>query len=189
MLRSSLPALLAVLAFAHPAQAQPALAEERGQPVDDRRRVAGLTLTYSQPPGYERCGNEQHFREALADRMGYSPFGSPSPDHPTIVLVLRWLDVSITAKKREMTATMTGFSDDGEPLFAPRAVTYPRQHCEQLIGMVAALAADAIRSFTPPLAMTDPPEPPGPAKPPAAAQTPQSNATRRRFARRLVCWG
>ena len=150
MLRSALLVLLVALVFAHPAAAQPAHTDGEGEPVD-RRRVAALALTYSQPPGSERCGSEQHFRQALTERMGYSPFGSPSPDHPTIVLTLRRLDVAITRTKRAMTATMTGFADDAKPLFTLRSVTYSRQHCEQLIGMAAALAMDAIRSLIPPL--------------------------------------
>ena len=112
----------------------------------------------------ERAG----LRGDLADRFGYSPFGSPSPDHPTIVLALRRLDISITRTKTHMTATVSGFDGNGEPLFDPRSTTHPRQDCEQLRGMVAAMATDAIRSFIPPLPKADPPAPAS-AKPTAAS--------------------
>jgi hypothetical protein len=155
-MRLALPILLAVLVFAPTGQAQP----KRAQPARsggeaeavDRRRVAGLSLTYSQAPGV-RCGSEPRFRLALADRLGYSPFGSPSPDHPPIVLPLRRLDVAVTQEKGAVIMTMTGFSADGKPLSAPRSLSsmfFPRTDCEQLIGYWALLAGDVIRSFLPP---------------------------------------
>ena len=151
MLRLSPLVLLAALVFAHSAQAQPAH-PGREEEAADRRRVAGLSLTYSQAQGV-RCGSEPRFREALKNQLGYSPFGSPSPDHLPIVLPLRRLDVSVTQKKGAVIVTMTGFSADGKPLSAPRSASsmfFPRSDCEQLIGYWAVLAVDVIRSFLPP---------------------------------------
>lgn len=117
MLRSALLILLVALVFAPSAQAQPAHPAGEEEAVDPRR-VAGLSLTYSQAPGV-RCGSEPRFREALTARLGYSPFGSPSPDHPPIVLALRRLEVSVTQEKGAVIATITGFSDKGTPLSPP----------------------------------------------------------------------
>ena len=151
MLRPSLLVLLAVVVFARSAQAQPAPPGGEGEAVD-RRRVAGLSLTYSQAPGM-RCGSEPRFREALTARLGYSPFGSPNPDHPPIVLALRRLEVAVTNEKGAVVATITGFSDKGTPLFAPRSISsmfLPRYDCAQLIDAWAVLAVDEIESFLPP---------------------------------------
>ena len=162
-MRLSLPVLLAALVSAPAAQAQPKPPEWAWHQLD-LRRVAGLSLVWTQQPGAGQCGSEQSFRGELTDRLGYSPFGSPSPDHPTIVLALRRLDISITRTKSHVTATVSGFDANSEPLFDPRKATHPRRVCEQLRGLVVAMAMDAIRSFIPPLPQADPP---APVKPPA----------------------
>jgi hypothetical protein len=173
MLRRALAILLIVPVFAPAVQAQPEQPEWTWQHLD-LRRVAGLSLVWTERPGAGQCGSAQSFREQLTDRLGYSPFGSPSPVHPTIVLALRRLDLSITRTKSHLTATVSGFDDNGEPLFDPRSITLPRHQCEQLRGLVVAMAVDTIRSFIPPLPKADPPAPVKlPAAVPKAAAPPR----------------
>ena len=52
-------------------------------------------------------------RADLADWLGYSPFGSPNPDYPTITIALRRLDVAITRTKSQLSATVSGFDGTG----------------------------------------------------------------------------
>ena len=66
-MRLVLPILLAGLVCAPAVQAQPKQPEWAWRQVD-LRRVAGLSLVWTQRPGAGQCGTEKDFREELTDR-------------------------------------------------------------------------------------------------------------------------